>query len=102
MSDIKKAMISQPMKGLTDEEVLQVKNEAVSYLNKKGYEVVNTFFEDFDESKYTNIGIAYLAKSLDELAKVDVLYCCKGWENARGCVFEHDIAKAYGVEIIEE
>lgn len=42
-----KAMISQPMNGLTDEQILAVKAKAVKSLEEKGYEVVNTFFEDF-------------------------------------------------------
>jgi hypothetical protein len=27
---------------------------------------------------------------------------CKGWGNARGCKIEHEVAKAYGVDIIYE
>lgn len=96
------AMISQPMNGLTREEIFATKEEAKKLLEGKGYKIVNTYFEDFDESQYKNKRMAYLAKSIEELSKVDLLYCCKGWDNARGCKFEHDIALAYGVEVIEE
>lgn len=98
----KKAMISQPMRGLTDEQILATKSKAVKSLEEKGYTVVNTFFEDFNESEYKNVPIAYLAKSIEALSQVDCLYCCKGWENARGCRFEHDIAIAYGLDVIED
>lgn len=30
------------------------------------------------------------------------VYFCKGWENARGCRIEHDIAVAYGLEALYE
>jgi hypothetical protein len=34
------------------------------------------------------------------MSKADVLAMGFGWENARGCKLEHDIAKAYGVPVI--
>ena len=30
------------------------------------------------------------------------VYFAKGWENARGCKIEHEVALAYGLEIIYE
>jgi hypothetical protein len=32
----------------------------------------------------------------------NVAYFAKGWEKARGCKIEHEIALKYGIEIIEE
>lgn len=95
-------MISQPMNGLTKEQILEVKNKAIKNLEKRGYEVINTYFEDFDDSKLKHKGVFYLAKSIEVLSKIDLLYCCKGWENARGCRFEHDIAVSYGIDVIED
>ena len=34
------------------------------------------------------------------MSMADVLAMGFGWENARGCKLEHEIAKAYGVHII--
>lgn len=41
-----KAMISQPMNGKSDEEILAEKEKAVKILSDKGYEIVNTYFVD--------------------------------------------------------
>lgn len=100
-------MISQPMKGLTDEQIKAVKADAVAFLEAQGYEVINTFFEDLDEEAMVKGGVkhlpvGYLAQSIAALAMADALYCVKGWHEARGCKFEHDIAEAYGIEIITD
>jgi hypothetical protein len=36
------------------------------------------------------------------MSKCDAVYFCNGWENARGCKIEHDIAIAYGLLTIYE
>lgn len=77
-SKMKKAMLSQPMNGKTDEEIAEARNRAIETLMNRGYEIVNTLFTD------------------------EWYSFCKGWENARGCRIEHEAAKAYGLEIIYE
>ena len=42
----KKIMISQPMRGKTNDEIIEVKNRFLEYAKKHDYEVVNTFFID--------------------------------------------------------
>lgn len=41
-----KAMISQPMAGKTDEEIVAAREKAMADLEAMGYEVVNTLFDD--------------------------------------------------------
>lgn len=41
-----KAMLSQPMAGKTDEEIIATREKAVAALKAKGYEIVNTLFTD--------------------------------------------------------
>ena len=41
-----KAMLSQPMNGKTDEEIIATREKAVKVLQEKGYEIVNTLFTD--------------------------------------------------------
>lgn len=50
----KKAMFSQPMNGLSDEEIIKTREKAMAFLESKGYEVVNTFFTDEWYSKEKN------------------------------------------------
>lgn len=105
----KKAMLSQPMAGKTDEEIVATRNRAIAYLESMGYEVVNTLFTDYHYSKeamdkrgVVNIPLQYLAKSVENMSLCHVAYFCKGWDIARGCVIEHEAAKQYGLEIIYE
>ena len=41
-----KAMLSQPMAGKTDEEIIATREKAIKDLEAKGYEIVNTLFTD--------------------------------------------------------
>ena len=43
---MKKAMLSQPMAGKTDEEIIATREQAIKALEAKGYEIVNTLFTD--------------------------------------------------------
>ena len=102
MSDKKKAMICQPMRGLTDEEILSVRNEAKSFLESLGYEVINTFFDQSESEGIKNRPLYYLSKALSKMADCDTVYFCKGWEDTRGCVIEHNAAAEYGLNILDQ
>lgn len=41
---MKKAMLSQPMRGKTEAEIKATREHAIRALKAKGYEVVNTLF----------------------------------------------------------
>ena len=41
-----KAMLSQPMNGKPEEEIVATRKRALAALESKGYEVVNTLFTD--------------------------------------------------------
>ena len=106
---MKKAMLSQPMAGKTNAEIVSARERAIRVLREKGYEIVNTLFTDewyskekMEERGVVQIPLCFLAKSLENMSLCNAAYFCKGWENARGCRIEHDAAKAYGLEIIYE
>ena len=106
---MKKAMISQPMAGKTDEEIVETRNKAIAELEAKGYEVINTLFTDewYNRDKMAERGVVqiplcFLSKSIENMSLCHAAYFCDGWESARGCKIEHAVAQAYGVEIIHE
>ncbi|MCI8714293.1 MAG: DUF4406 domain-containing protein [Oscillospiraceae bacterium] len=106
---MKKAMLSQPMGGKTDEEIITTRERAVSTLEARGYEIVNTLFtdewynhENMEARGVVQIPLCFLAKSLESMSLCHAAYFCKGWENARGCRIEHEAARAYGLDIIYE
>lgn len=104
-----KAMLSQPMAGKTDQEIVETRETAIAALEASGYEVVNTLFTDewysaqaMEQRGVVQIPLCFLAKSLENMSLCHAAYFCKGWENARGCRIEHEAAKAYGLTIIYE
>ena len=106
---MKKAMISQPMNGLTEEQITADRERAIEALKGMGYEVVNTRFtdewyskENMEERGVVQIPICFLAKSIENMSLCHAAFFVKGWENARGCKIEHEIATQYGMTIIEE
>ena len=102
---MKKAMISQPMTGKTEEEIKITRDKAIKKLNELGYEVVNTLFTGETKEKsndVVNAPLWFLAKSLHKMSECDAVYFCKGWGNTRGCNIEHDAAELYELTLIYE
>lgn len=104
-----KAMLSQPMNGKTDDEIIETRNRAIKTLESMGYKVINTLFTDewysneqMGKRGVVQIPLCFLAKSLENMSLCHAVYFCKGWENARGCKIEHDAAVVYGLDIIYE
>lgn len=106
---MQKAMLSQPMAGKTEQEIKETREKAIKALEGKGYEIVNTLFTDewYSREKMSEIGVVqiplyFLTKSLTNMSLCHAVYFCKGWENTRGCVIEHEAAIKYGLDIIYE
>lgn len=81
----KKAMISQPMAGRTDAEIVEEREKAVAELEGMGYEVVNTLFTDewysdeaMEERGVVQVPLCFLAKSLENMSLCHVAYFCPG------------------------
>lgn len=105
----KKAMISQPMAGKSSEEIIATRERAIKELESIDCMIVNTLFTDewYNVDNMMGRGVVqvplcFLAKSLENMSLCHVVFFCKGWEEARGCKIEHDVAVAYGLEIIYE
>lgn len=104
-----KAMLSQPMAGKSEEEIIATRERAILALKERGYEIVNTLFTNewysqdaMQQRGVVQIPLCFLAKSLENMSLCHAAYFCKGWENARGCRIEHDAAKAYGLDVLYE
>ena len=104
---MKNVFISQPMHGLTSDEIKLNRSVAIKdikkfVLNKYGEEVniIDSYFEDAPRTKLP--ALWWLGQSICKLSEADIVYCLKGYENARGCRIEALCAKEYGIEIVEE
>ena len=98
---MKKLFISQPMRGKTDEEILNEREAAIQEARKltgEDVEVIDSFFQN------APVGVRplwFLGKSLELLSTADVAYFAPGWKDARGCKIEHECAVEYMIDRIE-
>ena len=102
---MKKLFISQPMRGLTDEEILKVRDEIKNRAEEtigESVELINSFIEDYPGEINKHIPVWYLGKSIQLLSQADIVYFGGDWRNARGCKVEYEIANAYGIKLIKE
>ena len=95
-----KVFISQPMRGLTDEQIQRARDRAVRAVRNtygEDVEVLDTFFKDAPAEARP---LWYLGKSLEYLADADLAVFVRGWDSARGCRIEHQSAEAYGISVM--
>ena len=102
----KLAYISQPMKGLTKDQIAEKRETLTALLADKGYDIIDTVFDDFDEknefSSPERKGLYFLGRALSMMSTADIVVFCDGWEQQRGCSIEHDCAVKYGIPCFEE
>lgn len=99
-----KVFISQAMRGLTDEEILKTREEAIQYVENNipitcddKIEIIDSFFQSAPvEAK----PLWFLGKSLELLSTADICIFVGDWENARGCKIEHECCIQYGIPTI--
>lgn len=97
-----RVMISQPMAGIDDEEIRFRFNKISKEFSKLHIDVVDNIWQDSpQEGFYNTEPLFYLAKSINAMGQVDAVYFAEGWQNARGCVIEYEICKAYGIKILD-
>lgn len=99
-----KAFISVPMKNRTKEQIEltieKMKSVAKDTL-KCDVEFINTMVQDKLPYETNNQAIWYLGKSLELLSQCDTLVCLKDVNDFNGCFIEKEVAKRYGLTIIE-
>lgn len=89
-----KVMISQPMNGKSEEQIRQERDELIKRIQKDGDTYIDTIFQDEVPEGY-DIPIYYLAKSIETIAYADKIIFMNGWDKARGCIIEHEVAISY-------
>lgn len=102
---MKKLFISQPMRGLSDEEILKAREEIRVRAEKtigEELELIDSFCKDYPGEINKHIPVWYLGKSLQFLSEADIAYFGGDWRNARGCRIEREVAITYGIKTIED
>ena len=96
-----KVMISQPMNGRNQEEIKKERQDIIEKFNKMHIEVINTLFAE-EAPDNCNVAVYYLGKSISAMKDIDALYMCDNWSNARGCKIENQVAREYGIKILDK
>lgn len=115
---MKKVFISMPMRGKGFNQVIKERDMQKEKLKgilgmpdrpDNEWEVIDGILdmskidiEIKNNPTIRNREVYCLANSLKYLSKADIAFFCKGWEQARGCKIEHEIAKQYGIAVVEE
>lgn len=96
-----KVFISQPMRNRTQEDIIAERKVIIEKLNAMHIEVIDTIFNENVPMNF-NEGVYYLGKSILNMAEADAIFMCEGWESARGCRIERQVAQDYGIKILYE
>lgn len=110
MVEIKRVMISQPMTGVSEEEIIEAHDRAKKYLESKGYRVIETTRfnpslinkEMLEAMSVLHEAVYILSGDLKAMCNCNTIYFCKDWEKSRSCRAEYELAKIYGYNIIFE
>ena len=89
-----KIFISQPMKGLSEEEIRHNRAKAIKKIKSRSgddVEIIDSYIDDEGTPLWC------LGKSIELLSTADVAYFLKGWNTARGCRIEYMCADNYGI-----
>lgn len=97
---MKKVYISQPMKGLTNEEIIEKRKGYVSECKRligEDVELIDSFFKDCKDDP-----VKMLGEAIKLMADADYVFFPQDWREARGCRCEHQVACAYHKNTITE
>lgn len=86
-----KVMISQPMMGKSTKQIKEERENLIQMLESEGHQIIDTIL-DISECLSP---IYYLGESIKKMSEADAVVFMPGWENARGCRIEHEIALEY-------
>lgn len=101
-----KLFISQPMNGLSNDEILRKRKEYKNYVEKimgEEVEVIDSFFtKDPDDEEIKEKALWYLGESIALMSKADFVFFAKEWYRYKGCRIEHTCAELYDLKKIYE
>ena len=98
----KRVFISQPMKGLSDSQIKENRQNIVDAIKLEygnDIEIIDSYFEGAPADAKP---LWFLGKSLQLLSTADMVFFDNHWETARGCKMEHAAAVEYGINIIHD
>ena len=99
MNKKKKLFVSLPMRGLTDDEILE-KQKKILEPYKDEYELMDTVIRE--DPPNPNNPVWYLGGSVQMLGDADLVIFASNWADAPGCRIERMICALYAIKYREE
>lgn len=97
-----RVFLSHPMHGLSEQEVINIRNSALSYLRGVYGEDIQLIDNYHHNDAPENAGrLWHLGRSIQMMGEADAVYFCGDWEDARGCCVEERVARYYGLKVLE-
>ena len=105
-----KVFISQPMTGLTEEEILSIRKRAkdnIIAIYGDDVKIIDSYYSDLSRQNVeqsmdgvvNSWDIFWLSESLNSMSEADLVWFVDGWQHSKGCTIEHLCASLYGVEM---
>ena len=98
---MKRLFVSQPMRGLTDDEIVAERNRIILKAQEALGEAVAPMRGNYYPPENEAMAARCLGDSIAAMAEADVAVFGKGWENARGCRIMHQVCMDYGIPFVE-
>ena len=98
-----KVFISQPMNGRAEADIITEREKIKGRIREEfgeHVEFIDGYHQDYIPTE-GSIPIKHLAKRIEALADADLVYFAEGWDKARGCRIENEIAIEYGLDVVE-
>lgn len=105
-----KVFISQPMTGLTEEEILSVRKQArdnIVAIYGDDIRIIDSYYSDLSRQNVeqsmdgvvNSWDIFWLSESLNSMSEADLIWFVDGWQHSKGCTIEHLCASLYGIDM---
>lgn len=97
-----KVFLSHNMSGLTESEVMRIRDDAKSKLQERFGEVEVIDNYHHDNAPQDAGRLWHLGASIQQIEESDVVYFCKGNDSSPGCQVEKLICELYGIMVIND
>lgn len=98
-----KVFISQPMRGLTEEEIFKNRADVISAFReiKKSDGMEVHYIDNYNHGLPEDASpLLYLGEDIQRMAEADIVIMAPGWTKARGCRAEYHVACTYEMTIL--
>lgn len=92
---MKKIFISQPMHGMEESDILQIRQDIINAVEKTWDDVY--ILDSFLTGAKDVNPLVCLGHAITILSKADIAVFAPHWSHSRGCRIEHEICEDYGI-----